>query len=243
MEPEVDAGEHPGWAVRYWATEAQRLPAWLRRTPGEARLPVVAAVVVAVVLQSVLPDRLAVRPRWLLPSLEVALLIGLTLYNPMRLTRSHPLARVASLTLTALLTIANAASAALLIHAILSRSATQDPITLLGSGAVIYVTNIVAFGLWYWEFDRGGPFTRSAGINPHPDFLFPQMSDPHIARPDWEPTFVDYLYVSFTNATAFSPTDTLPLSRWAKALMASQSLIALSALALVIARAVNILGS
>jgi hypothetical protein len=99
----------------------------------------------------------------------------------------------------------------------------------------------VAFALWYWEFDRGGPFARAAGERPHPDFLFPQMATPEVTHPDWEPYFVDYLYVSFTNATAFSPTDTMPMSRWAKGLMAVQSAVALSTVALVVARAVNIL--
>lgn len=218
------------------------VPAWLRRTPGETRLPVVLAIVAAIVAQALLPDRLAVRPRWLLPALEGALLIGLSVFNPLRMNRSHPLARTASLALTALITVANAFSAGLLIHAILVGHGTSNPTTLMGSGAAIYITNIVAFGLWYWEFDRGGPVSRADARDPHPDFLFPQMTSPEIAHPNWTPTFLDYLYVSFTNATAFSPTDTLPLSRWAKMLMALQSAIALAAVVLVIARAVNILG-
>jgi hypothetical protein len=197
--------------------------------------------VTAIVLQAILPDHLAIRPRWLLPGFEGAILIGLTVFNPLRMTRSHPMARLASLALTVLMTGANAVSAGLLIHTILSGHGGQDATALFGSGASIYVTNIVAFALWYWEFDREGPFARSAGHDPHPDFLFPQMSTPEIADPDWEPMFVDYLYVSLTNATAFSPTDTLPLSRWAKLLMATQSLIAVSAVVLVVARAVNIL--
>ena len=216
-------------------------PAWLRQTPGEVRLPVVVAIAGAIVLQVVLPDRLAIRPHWLMPALEGALLVGLTAFNPIRLNRRHPAARLGSLALTAALTVANASSAALLIRAILVGQGSNDPITLLGSGAAVYVTNIVAFGLWYWEFDRGGPFARAEGRMPHPDFLFPQMASPHIARADWEPTFLDYLYVSFTNATAFSPTDTMPLTRWAKGLMSVQSVIALSAVVLVVARAVNIL--
>lgn len=199
------------------------------------------AIIAAIVLQLVVPDRLAVRPHWLLPALEGVLLAGLTAFNPVRLNRQHPLARAGSLMLTAIITAANATSAGLLIHSILVGHGSRDAITLIGSGAAIYVTNIVAFGLWYWEFDRGGPVSRADALDPYPDFLFPQMSTPRVADPDWEPTFVDYLYVSFTNATAFSPTDTLPLSRWAKMLMAAQSAIALSALALVIARAVNVL--
>jgi hypothetical protein len=216
-------------------------PAWLRRTEGEARLPVAVAMVAAIALQAVLPDDVAIRPRWPLTSVEGALLVALMVYNPVRMKRTHPVARIASLVLIVLMTAANAFSAGRLIDAILSRQIGNDAIQLFGGGAAIYLTNIVAFALWYWEYDRGGPVARADARDPHPDFLFPQMANPEVADPDWEPTFIDYLYVSFTNATAFSPTDTMPLSRWAKSLMALQSTIALAALALVIARAVNIL--
>jgi hypothetical protein len=112
---------------------------------------------------------------------------------------------------------------------------------LLASGFAIWATNVIAFGLWYWELDRGGPMSRAAAKRAHPDFLFPQMQVPEMADPDWEPLFIDYLYVSYTNATAFSPTDTMPLSRWSKVLMMFQSGVALITAALVVARAVNIL--
>jgi len=115
------------------------------------------------------------------------------------------------------------------------------PTGLLATGAAIYLTNIVVFGIWYWELDRGGPFARGAAQDPYPDFLFPQMENPALALPEWSPRFIDYLYVSFTNAVAFSPTDTMPLSRWAKTLMALQSDVAVSTIALALARAVNIL--
>jgi uncharacterized membrane protein len=109
------------------------------------------------------------------------------------------------------------------------------------TGAAIWATNVIVFGLWYWEFDRGGAIERAAGDRQYPDLLFPQMTSPDLAPPDWEPGFVDYLYVSFTNATAFSPTDVLPMTRWAKLTMMTQSAISVVTLALVIARAVNIL--
>jgi uncharacterized membrane protein len=105
----------------------------------------------------------------------------------------------------------------------------------------VWLTNVIAFGLWYWEFDRGGPVVRAAGTMRHPDLMFPQMASPELAPPDWEPQFVDYLYLSFTNATAFSPTDVMPLARWAKLTMLVQSAVSLAIGALVIARAVNIL--
>ena len=217
------------------------LPAWLRPTPGEKRIPVAVAVVTAAVLQLVLPDRLVLRPRPLLPALELLLLVGLVAANPVRLRHRHPALRLASLVLTALITIANAISAGLLVHAVLNGRASNDATSLLGSGAAIYVTNIIAFGLWYWEFDRGGPIERAAATRPHPDFLFPQMATPELTDDDWQPEFIDYLYVSFTNATAFSPTDTMPLSRWAKTLMLAQSAVAVTTIGLVIARAVNVL--
>ena len=100
---------------------------------------------------------------------------------------------------------------------------------------------MIVFSLWYWDLDRGGPVARAHAMRAHPDFLFPQMASPELAPPDWEPLFVDYFYTSFTNATAFSPTDVMPLSRWAKLAMMLQSAVSLATLALVIARAVNIL--
>jgi hypothetical protein len=221
--------------------EEHHLPAWRRQTAGEGRWPSVAAVLVAVALQLVLPDGLALQPSWLLPAIEVALLVALVGANPVRLERNHPALRAGALGLVAVMTAANATSAALLIDHLLNGTAGRSAIALIGGGAAIYATNIVAFGLWYWELDRGGPFERSQGNRQHTDFLFAQMTTPDVAPPNWEPSFVDYLYVSYTNATAFSPTDTLPLSRWAKLLMLAQSAIALATVALVIARAVNIL--
>ena len=218
------------------------LPAWRRETPGENRAAAALAIIVAIVLQAVLPDRLAVRPVWVLPLLEVAALIGLTVVNPIRMSRDHPVARAGGLALVGLIIAANVASSVRLVQTILDGRASNDPNSLLGSGTAIYLTNIVGFALLYWELDRGGPVARAGARDPHPDFLFPQMATPELAPPDWEPTFVDYFYVSFTNATAFSPTDTLPLSVWAKLLMALQSAVALGVLALVIARAINILG-
>lgn len=222
--------------------EEELLPAWLRPTQGENRLPVAAAVLAAAVLQFLLPHRFTlVRPHWLLPILELVLLGTLTAINPVRLTRHSPTARYVSLLLVAVISIDNGASAVLLDGKLIGGTAGNQAGPLLASAASIYITNLIAFGIWYWEFDRGGPFARAAAHSPYPDFLFPQMTQHHLARKDWEPQFGDYLYVSFTNATAFSPTDTMPLTRWAKLLMAAQSAIALSTTALVIARAVNIL--
>jgi uncharacterized membrane protein len=100
---------------------------------------------------------------------------------------------------------------------------------------------MVVFSLWYWEFDRGGPGARAEALDPYPDFLFPQMTNPEFSPMDWSPTYFDYLFTSYTNASAFSPTDVMPLTRWAKMLMMVQSATSLVTVGLVIARAVNIL--
>ncbi|MFL6161081.1 MAG: hypothetical protein ACJ74U_02515 [Jatrophihabitantaceae bacterium] len=219
----------------------EHLPAWLRPSEPENRLPVAIAILAAVGLQLAIPDRYGLHPRWLIPGLELVLLVVLTVLNPVRLSRATTFGRYTSLALVAAITVDNGFSAGFLDYDILTGKTGSDAIGLLASGAAIYLTNIIAFGIWYWELDRGGPFDRTAGTTPHPDFLFPQMTSPELAPPDWRPRFVDYCYVSITNVMAFSPTDTLPLSRWAKLLMAVQSAVALSTIALVLAHAVNVL--
>jgi len=222
--------------------EAQiHVPSWLRPSSPESRLPALIAILAAIALQRAIPEPYTVVPRWPLVVMELALVFVLLVINPVRLTRRTMLGKWTSIALTGAITVDNTASAVVLDYRIITGEVSNDPRTLLGSGAAIFITNIIAFGIWYWELDRGGPFARLAGDHPYPDFLFPQMSDPTNATPDWRPTFVDYLYVSFTNVVAFSPTDTMPLSRWAKAMMSVQSLVALSTLGLVFARAVNVL--
>jgi len=216
------------------------LPAWLRRTEGEQRLPVSLAVLTAIALQIVLPGKFALRPHLLLPLLEVALLVGLIAANPVRINRESGVLRIASLTMMAVISLANAVSAVLLVRNLVDGTAGDSAGALLATGAAIWGTNVIVFALWYWELDRGGPAARAKGGNPHPDFLFTQMTAPEVAPPNWEPTFLDYLYLSFTNATAFSPTDVMPLSRWAKMMMLAQSAVSIVAIALVISRAVNV---
>ncbi|MCV7256492.1 hypothetical protein HZU40_18985 [Mycolicibacterium fluoranthenivorans] len=217
------------------------VPSWLRPGEPESRLPVLVAILLAVVLQRAVPDRYTVVPRWPLLAMELMLVVLLVAINPLRLSRRTTAARWGSLALTAAITVDNTASAVMLDYWILRGDVSNDAAVLLGSGGAIFVTNILAFALWYWELDRGGPFARHAVEQPYPDFLFPQMTDPDKAKPDWRPTFVDYMYVSFTNVVAFSPTDTMPLARWAKLMMTVQASVAMSTIALVIARAVNVL--
>jgi uncharacterized membrane protein len=216
-------------------------PAWRVVTEGEPRLPVSVAVVFAIGLMVALPARVANHPRWLVPTVAMLLLVGIVAANPRRISRPSRALRVASLVLIAVLSVANAVSATRLVLDLVNGQGIRDPATLLLTGAAIWLTNIVVFALWYWEFDRGGPAQRAVASRPYPDFLFPQMASPEFAPQDWEPEFVDYFYMSFTNATAFSPTDVMPLSRWAKLTMLGQSAISLITVALVIARAVNVL--
>jgi len=194
----------------------------------------------AIALQFLLSEKLTLGSRYLLPALEAAALIGLTAAAPHPRMRQSPLRRRLALALIGLVTAANCYSLVLLVHYLLTAGKT-DAHALIGSGVVLWVTNVLLFGVWYWQLDGGGPTARRRRRKPHPDFLFVQMSSPHFAPRGWHPTLVDYLYTSFTNATAFSPTDTMPLTPLAKALMAAQSLVALVTVGLVVARAVNIL--
>jgi len=196
--------------------------------------------VAAIALQLLLPDRLTAGPSWLLPALEAALLVGLVVATPRELEHEHLLRRRVALGLTALVSAANITSLALLTHELLHHGSPNGR-ELIVSGALIWLTNVIIFGLWYWETDRGGPGRRAAGHDAPPDFLFPQMQDDQIEPLDWRPGFIDYLYVSLTNATAFSPTDTMPLSVTAKSMMGLQSIVSLVTIGLVVSRAVNIL--
>jgi uncharacterized membrane protein len=226
------------------ALQAAQVPvgaAWRSVTGEEPRVQVTIAVLTAIGLMLALPQRVANHPRWVLPGLAVLLLIGVFVAKSARLERRSRVLRIASLSLIAVMSLSNSASAARLILDLVRAEGIRDPTQLLLTGGAIWLTNVIVFGLWYWEFDRGGPVERAAGTRPYPDFVFPQMTNPELAPPEWEPGFVDYLYVSFTNAMAFSPTDVMPMTRWAKLTMLTQSLISVITLVLVIARAVNIL--
>jgi uncharacterized membrane protein len=219
--------ELPG---RPYPPPAQPEPVW----------PPMLAVLAAIALQLLLPPRLTAGPAWLLPVLEGLLLIGLAVFSPRRLAGEHSVRRRLALTLTAVVTIANVISLALLSHELLHRNVV-DGRRLIVSGMLIWLTNVLIFALWYWEADRGGPGRRAAGRDGTPDFLFPQMNDDRIEPADWRPQFIDYLYLSLTNAMALSPTDTMPLSAGAKSMMGLQSLVSLVTIALIVSRAVNII--
>jgi hypothetical protein len=217
------------------------LPASLRPSEPEDRTVVTVIVFVAIALQLALPGHLNFRPTWLLPSLEVVLGLTLIVGRLFKIDRLTPHIRSVGLSLIALVSLANAWSAGSLVVGLLRKTEGANAVHLFANGGEIYLTNIIVFGVWYWDFDRGGPIGRALGKRPWPDFMFPQMSSPEVASPEWRPLILDYLYLSFTNATAFSPTDVMPMSRWAKVLMMVQSAVSLTTVSLVIARAVNIL--
>ena len=246
----MDTTPEPSAAVDEFVKRAERLasgaerhmPSWLRPGDPESRLPVLVALIVAIALQLLISRNYTLVPRWPLVVLEVLLLVVLVALNPLRLTRSTLLGKYATWVLLGAITVDNTLSAIVLDARIISGQVSNDPALLLGSGAAIFVTNIIVFGIWYWEMDRGGPFARREGSKPYPDFMFPQMTERELAPPNWRPEFVDYLYVSITNVVAFSPTDTMPMTHRAKAMMTVQAMISFTTLALVIARAVNVLG-
>jgi uncharacterized membrane protein len=217
------------------------VPAWRRATRGEPRWASTTAVLAVMAIQLTLPARLSVEPRAVMPAVEFALLICLTALNPYRIERSSPTYRVLGLALTLTIGGANAYSAVRLISGLIRGTEGSSASGLLVNGGAIWLTNVVIFALLYWELDRGGPAARAHGEHPVPDFLFVQMQSPELAPPHWEPMFLDYLYLSFTNSTAFSPTDVMPVTRIAKALMMVESAVSLLTVVLVVARAVNIL--
>ncbi len=219
---------------------------------GEARLPGVIAILSAIALYVGLPQRLLVAPRYVLPALEMLLLVPLIAVNPKRLTRTSKVFRVLSLTLVLVIAASNLVALGILIHDLVY-AGVKDGRALLVAALQVWLTNIIVFGLAYWELDRGGPVIRTQarrGDLPLADFRFPQdedddavqeVADGASATSDWMPVLIDYLYVSVTNSTAFSPTDTMPLSTRAKVMMGMQAIAALVTSLLVIARAVSIL--
>ena len=235
--------------------QASRLPLVSEAELGESPWPPILAVLTAAGLYATLPTRFAASStaafgvvRWVVPTLAVVLLVPLALSSvprrvPAVLRRTGAFRigrRVASLAVIALMTAANAAAIVLLVHILITGEKTVAR-QLLRAAIHMWSMNVLVFALWFWELDSGGPHARCRAEEVKPDFLFPQQATPEIAEPGWRPNFIDYLYVSFTNATAFSPTDTMPLSRWAKMAMLVESTAGLLLAVIVAARAVNIL--
>lgn len=208
---------------------------------GESRWPPAAALVLYmafnIAVRLWLPGESAVRLPWLLPSLEAALLLALVAGNPARLARRTHWVRRIAVTIVLMLVAAALWATALLVYDLI-KGDQQSAASLLAAGALVWVGNNLAFGMLYWLMDGGGPIARS--LNPVPvDFAFTQQMNPELAPPGWRPVFLDYLHLGFTNATAFSPTDVMPLTIRAKYVMLVQSTVALALFGLVVARAVN----
>jgi uncharacterized membrane protein len=220
------------------------------RTDGEPvviepRWPIALAlsgfVAITITLRALQPHRESLGPRWLVPGIEMALLVALLAADPARVSgRARWLRRVAILLVCSLAVVAMVSTAVLVNDLIRGEKVTESASALLASGALIWLGNCLVFGLLYWLFDGGGPLARYRGERPYPDFAFSQQLSPELAPPGWRPKYVDYLILGLTTSTAFSPTDVMPMSSWAKLTMGLQSLISLLVIGLVIARAVNI---
>jgi hypothetical protein len=221
---------------------------------GEARLPSALVVVAAIALYALLPEQLIVGPRLVIPVLEAVLLVALIVVNPRRMTRDSPWERAAALTLVALIAVANAVALVLLLRQLVTTDDSRA-VELLTAAGQVWLTNVIVYGLAFWELDRGGPVARTHLPRPQlakADFRFPQDEDHDTVDEvqagsskvsDWVPAIVDYLYVSLSNSSAFSPTDTMPLSTRAKILMGLESTSALVISVLVIAKGVGSLSS
>lgn len=223
-----------------------------RATPGENRWPPAIATLVAIAVYALLPEQLLLAPRIVIPLVEVALLVALIASHPRRMAQRTHWSRVLSVALAALVILTNLSALGVLVASLLQPSST-GPSLLLGAMEV-WLTNVIGFALLYWELDRGGPVARRRLPRdelPPADWRFSQdenadnvteVAATSSTKTGWIPVFVDYLYLSTTNSSAFSPTDTMPLSSRAKMLMAVQATAALLVTLLVIARAVGSLG-
>ena len=202
------------------------------------------AVLAAGALRAILPAQLrAGDARWVLPLVLVVLLATLIVGDPGRIDRDSTWLRVMTSTLIGVISLVNAAAVVRLVAAITIGQAkfTNDANVLLASGGAVWLTNVIAFGLWYWNLDRDGAAARARGTGGQPAFIFPEMTNPQYAGADWYPKFIDYLSLSFTTAMAFSPTDVSAIRPWAKLMMMAEDVISLLVALLVVARAVNIL--
>jgi hypothetical protein len=204
---------------------------------AEARWPMAGAILSAMLLTVLLPDDVRLGPQWALPLIEGVVIAA----DPRSVTRRSRELRAVSIALVSVLVVGSLWSTALLIDDLVHGGPeTNSASDLLKAGSIVWLSNAIAFTLLYWELDGGGAAARAHDLPRYPDLAFPQQLNPIIGPPGWRPRFVDYVYLSFTNSTAFSPTDVMPLVPWAKLAMAVQATVSLAILGLVIARAVNV---
>ncbi|MFG2267338.1 hypothetical protein [Streptomyces sp. NPDC048720] len=209
---------------------------------GESRWPMAAAVIAAAVLTLLLPDDLRLGPRWALPVVDGLLLVALITGDPGRISRRSAALRAISIALVGVLACGAIWSTFRLTDDLVhGGNETNSADALLQAGGSVWAITVLAFSLLYFELDSGGPAARVHYMPPTPALAFPQHLSPELNATHWRPRYIDYLYLGFTNATAFSPTDVMPLAPWAKIVMAVQSVVSLLILGLVIARAVNVL--
>jgi hypothetical protein len=210
---------------------------------GEHWWPVALAIIVVAGLHVILPAKYRANPPWVGPAVLLALLAVLIIGDPGRIDRQKTWLRITTSTMIAFITVANLFAAVHLVHDIITSSKlfAGNATGLLATGAVIWVTNVIAFGLWYWDLDRGGAAARAHHPQAKPAFVFPEMLLTGYVPAAWVPQFADYLSLAFWTATAFSPTDVSAIKRWAKLLMMIEAAVSLGIGALVIARAINIL--
>jgi hypothetical protein len=201
------------------------------------------AVLAAGGLRAVLPAELrSGDARWAFVVVVFGLLAILIIGDPGRIDRDSRWLRALTGTLIGLISVVNASAAVRLVAGIIDGAKfSTDANILLASGGAIWLTNVLAFGLWYWDLDRGGAAARARGAGHQPAFVFPEMTHAQYVGADWYPKFMDYLHLSFTTATAFSPTDVSAIRSWAKLMMMSEAAISLVVAVLVVSRAVNIL--
>ena len=211
---------------------------------GEQRWPAALAILALIAIPFLLPKQVFPRGLWASAPIEIALLAAIAIVDPGRIDRRSQLIRGLSIVLTMLLAvIAAVATVWLVIELVDGAPDLSHASTLLTTGALVWIDVNLTFALLYWELDGGGAAERLHEPREFPDLAFPEHLNPRVAPPGWRPIFVDYFYLGFTNATAFSPTDVMPLARWAKLMMVAQALMSIVILALVIANAVNLLGS
>ena len=210
---------------------------------GEHWWPVALAILVTAGLHVVLPAQYRVNPRWVVPVVLTALLAVLIIGDPGRIDRQKPWLRIVTATVIAFITVANLFSAARLVADIVTNNKlfANNATGLLATGGVVWATNVIAFGLWYWDLDRGGAAARAHHPYNDPAFVFPEMQHTEYVPATWVPRFVDYLSLAFWTATAISPTDISAIKPWAKVLMMMEAAGSIVLAALVIARAINVL--
>jgi len=252
---EADAAERPSASVKaeagvrdWWARSqgsAPRGPVSGVEAAGvqaEKRWPMAFTLLLAMAVPLLLPPRFSLGPSWAVPAVEAVLLAAIVAIDGGRIDRRSAAGRALSLGLVAVL-VADAAGVTgrLVVDLVEGGPETNSATDLLKTGFLVWFYTILAFAFVYWVLDGGGPESRFLASSQFPDLAFPAQLNPGVCPPGWRPEFFDYLYLGFTDATAFSPTDVMPLARWAKFVMTVQAVVSLMILGLVIARAVNIL--